>query len=70
MEFSKKLINRYAELWQRFLCFCYRIIGDEETYGVEFLDEQKKMLWELKTNLELGFIDDKILDEKVFFERI
>jgi len=66
----KKLTPRYGELWQRFLCFCYRSIGDEEIYGVEFLDGQKRSLWDLKTSLELGVIDDEILDRKVFIEII
>src|SRR5438552_18607463 len=64
--FLKYLITRYAEYWQKFLCFYYRSIGDEETYGVEFLDEQHRSLWDLKTSLELDVIDDEILDRKVF----
>ena len=57
----------YAEYWQRFLCFCYRIIGEEQTYGVEFLDEQKEKLQDLKMSLELGDPNNDILDEKVFY---
>jgi len=59
-------MDRYVELWQRFLCFCYRIIGDQQTYGVEFLDEQIRVIWDLKTSLELGVIHNDTLDEKVF----
>ena len=66
--FLENLTPRYAKLWQRFLCFCYRSISDEEIYGVQFLDEQKRSLWDLKTNLELGVIDDEILDRKVLIE--
>jgi hypothetical protein len=59
-------MSSYAEYWQRFLCFCYRIIGEEDKYGVEFLDEQKARLWDLKTSLELANMNDKTMDEKVF----
>jgi hypothetical protein len=59
------LTSSYAELWQKFLCFCYRVVGDEEAYGVGFLYEQKEILLSLKRDLEAENIQDDILDEQV-----
>ena len=69
MIFGKLLTNRYAEYWQRFLCFCYRVHGYEETYGVHFLDEQTRILQGLKTALDEGFIDDESLDRRACFSK-
>jgi len=63
------LTYRYAEYWQRFLCFCYRAHGNEETYGVHFLDEQTRILQGLKTALNEGFIDDESLDQRACFSK-
>lgn len=59
------LIRRYSELWQRFLCFCYRVVGDEEDiYGVQFLREQRRMVRLLQSSLDV--FTDEALDKKVF----
>ena len=55
------------EIWQRFLCFCCRVIGDEETYEEGFLEEQNALIWELKTLINYRMNSEAVIDEKVLF---
>jgi hypothetical protein len=57
---------RYVEIWQRYLCFCCRAMDDEKAYGVEFSDEQRVILWQLKVLVNGGIISEEDIDQKVF----
>jgi len=58
---------RYVGIWQRFLCFCCRVIEDQETYEEGFLDEQSTLIWQLKTLINHGMNSEAVIDEKVSF---
>ena len=72
VEHEKSTVKRYVGYWQRFLCYCLRILGNEAEHGAGFLPRQRELLGLLKTMVEPnnpaeGSIDALVMELSVQF---
>jgi len=63
--FKEETIARYISYWQRFICFCFRVLENCQEFGVEFRPVQREKLHELRAKLELDEVTEEELDEEV-----
>jgi hypothetical protein len=57
-----KTVDQYGSYWQRFICFCLRMLDEnvEEMAGFKFMEEQKEVLEELRAVYVLGRQDEDL----------
>lgn len=58
-------IKRYKEYWQRFICYCSRVLEEEEECGIQFLTNQKEILNKLWEMAETKEVNEDVMDSMV-----
>ena len=64
--YTKKTEDDYVRIWKRFICYCIRLLDQEDQHRAEFLDSQLEALQEIHAMLELNEEDEALLDSQVF----
>ena len=62
---DRTTIKRYKESWQRLICYCIRVQGEEDECGIQFLSDQKEILNELRDMAESNEEDEEAIDALV-----
>lgn len=63
--FAEGTVTRYIGYWQRFICFCLRMLDNSEEFGVQFRNNQRNKLCKLRAMVELDNVIEEELDKEV-----
>jgi hypothetical protein len=63
--YQKSTHEKYTDYWKRFVCYCLRLLDQEDQHGAEFTEAQLQGLQELRAAVELDGEDEDQLDSQV-----
>jgi hypothetical protein len=63
--YEKSTHEKYIDYWKRFICYCLRLLDEENQHGTEFTQEQMQGLQDLRAAVELDGEDEESLDARV-----
>jgi hypothetical protein len=66
IDYEKATVERYVSQWQRLICYCIRIVREEEKYGAEFMSCQRELLVEARELIESGQAYEERMDSIMF----